>query len=409
MRKTIDVQAAVAIAANEAVAAKTQGTFGVGGLLLDSQGNVLKSLQNNVVRDGLVFDPTAHGERQLIDWYFAERAKGAALPPPEEVTVVTSLDPCAMCTGAILSAGFNVVVAAMDPNAGINYDANGSFSALPEPLRARAASSFYYPAVLGASAYAREGWGSPPRGLFIGKTIAEGTQALCSLAFEATEEKVQALCCSDVAQDQLRDPARLAPMHPLVRKLRSLYPEALTYRCKPQFPDAGLAPFMLAAVAKDREQGGEGDAVTLLDAFGNLLLCVPGRRTQSAICTAFMECTRQYAQLRYMLMRDASAHEQLEIGQYLAHPRDGTFVFARGPGKDAQGFMDLGAYGSTMEGPLPEHNPRQFQYVRATVPQDELDAVCAAMPPLYRDVIRIRPVRVESQALIDALAGTHGG
>ena len=404
MRKTIDVQAAVAIAANEAVAAKTQGTFGVGGLLLDQQGNVLKSLQNNVVREGLVFDPTAHGERQLIDWYFAERAKGTALPPPEEITVVTSLDPCAMCTGAILAAGFNVVVAAMDPNAGINYDASGRFAALPEPLRSRALRSFYYPPVLGASAYAREGWGVPPRGLFIGKTIAEGTQALCSLAFEATEQKVQALCSSDAGQDQLRDPATLAPMHPLVRKLRSLYPEALSYRCEPQSPDAGLAPYLRAAVVKDREQGGEGDAVALLDAFGNLLLCVPGRRAQSAICTAFMECTRQYAQLRYMLMHDAAPREQREIGQYLAHPRDGTFVFAHGPGKDAQGFMDLGAYGSTMEGPLPAHNPRQFQYVRATVPQEDLDAVCAAMPPLYRDVIRIRPLQVHCQALIDALA-----
>lgn len=408
MRKTIDVQAAVAIAANEAVSAKTQGTFGVGGLLLDAQGNVLKSLQNNVVREGLVFDPTAHGERQLIDWYFAERAKGTALPPPEEITVVTSLDPCAMCTGALLAAGFNVVVAATDRNAGINFDASGSFAPLPEPLRSRAAASFYYPPVLGSSAYAREGWGSPPRGLFIGKTIAEGTQALCSLAFEATEEKVQALCSSDVAQDQLRDPATLAPSHPLVRKLRSLYPEALTYRCGPQSPDAGLAPFMRAQIEKDREQGGAGNAVALLDAFGNLLLCVPGRRAQSVICTAFMECTRQYAQLRYTLMRDASPQEQLEIGQYLAHPRDGTFVFARGPGKDAQGFMDLGAYGSTMEGPLPVHNPRQFQYVQATVPQEELDAVCAAMPPFYRDVVRIRPVQVEDQALIAALACAQG-
>lgn len=397
------MQAAVAIAATEAVAAKTQGTFGVGGLLLDAQGNVLKSLQNNVVREGLVFDPTAHGERQLIDWYFTERARGAALPPPEEVTVVTSLDPCAMCTGAILAAGFSVVVAAMDPKAGINFDASGRFNALPEPLRSRAVDSFYYPAVLGSSAYARDSWGVPPRGLFIGKTIAEGTQALCSLAFEATEQKVQALCSSDVAQDQLRDPATLAASHKLVRSLRSLYPDALTYRCEPQSPDAGLAPLMRAAVERDREQGGPGDAVALLDSFGNLLLCVAGRRAQSVICSAFMECTRQYAQLRYTLMRDASAEERLEIGQYLAHPRDGTFVFARAPGKDAQGFMDLGAYGSTMEGPLPANNPRQFQYVQATVPQDELDAVCAAMPPLYRDVIRIRPVEVDDQALIEAM------
>ncbi len=105
------------MAAAQAIAARTQGTYGVGGVLLDQQGNVLKALQNNVVCDGLIFDPTAHGERQLIDWYFAEAARGRELPPPHEVTVVTSLDPCAMCTGAILTAGFNVVVAATDPQA----------------------------------------------------------------------------------------------------------------------------------------------------------------------------------------------------------------------------------------------------------------------------------------------------
>ena len=83
---------------------------------------------------------------------------------------------------------------------------------------------------------------------------------------------------------------------------------------------------------KDRAQGGEGDAVALLDAFGNLLLCVPGRRSQSAICTAFMECTRQYAQLRYTLMHGRSASCGRKLDSYLAHPKDGTFVFARGPG-----------------------------------------------------------------------------
>ena len=142
MNKTIDIQAAVAIAAAEAMAAKTQGTFGVGGVLLDGAGNVLQSMHNNVVRQGLVFDPTAHGERQLVDWYFAERAKGAPLPPPGELTIVTSLDPCCMCTGAILAAGFNVVVAAPDVKAGINYDGSATFTALPAPLRAQAGRSF---------------------------------------------------------------------------------------------------------------------------------------------------------------------------------------------------------------------------------------------------------------------------
>jgi cytosine deaminase len=403
VRKTIDVQAAVAIAASEAIAAKAQGTFGVGALLLDQHGNMLTSLPNNVMRDGLVFDPTAHGERQLIDWYFAERAKGRELPDPHDVTLVTSLDPCAMCAGAILSAGFNVVVAANDASAGINYDASFGFPSLPPALRDRAAASFFYPAVLGASGYARGASGSAPKSFFIGKTIAEPTQALCSLAFEATSEKVQALLNTDPPQSELKDPATLAVTHPLVRKLKSLYPDALAYRCAPHSPDAGLAPYLRAAMELDRSQGGDGDAAALLDGFGNLLLCVPGRRAQSAICTAFMECTRQYAQLRYKLMHGASAAMRDMVRHYLAHPKEGTFVFARGPDGGSQSFMDLGAYGSTMEGPLPANNPAQFRYVLPRMGERELLALCQAMPPLYRDTIRIRPTQVADRALIEAL------
>ncbi|MES2760373.1 MAG: nucleoside deaminase [Pseudomonadota bacterium] len=403
MKKTIDVQAAVAIAAAEAIAAKAQGTFGVGGVLLDQHGNVLKSLPNNVVRDDLIFDPTAHGERQLIDWYFAERAKGRALPQPHDITLVTSLDPCAMCAGAILAAGFNVVVAANDPKAGINHDGGGDFASLPQSLRAQAAASFFYPAVLGSSGYARDSIGAPAKSFFIGKTIAEPTQALCSLALEATSDKVQAFLNSDLPQAELRDPATLASSHPIVRKLKSLYPNALSYRCAPHAPDAGLAPFLLAAMAQDRRQGGDGDAAALLDGFGNLLLCVPGRRAQSAICTAFMECTRQYAQLRYQLMLGAGADVREAVRRYLAHPKEGTFVFARGPGAGADSVMDLGAYGSTMEGPLPKNNPAQFQYVLPRLDEAALRALCEAMPPLYRDTIRIRPMQVADRALVDAL------
>jgi tRNA(Arg) A34 adenosine deaminase TadA len=404
LKKTIDVQAAVAVAAGEAIAARSQGSFGVGGVLLDQHGNVLKSLQNNVVRDGLIFDPTAHGERQLIDWYFAERAKGRKLPEPHDISLVTSLDPCAMCSGAILAAGFNVVVAANDSKAGINHDETAAFGSLPEGLRQAAAASFCYPAVLGSSAYAREGSGAAPKSFFIGKTIAEPTLALCSLLIEATTEKVQAFVNSDFAHGELKDPATLGPNHPLVRKLTSLYPHALAYRGAPHAPDAGLAPFLLAAMETDRRQGGDGDCAALLDGFGNLLLCVPGRRAQSAICTAFMECTRQYAQLRYKLIAGASAEMQDTVRRYLAHPKQGTFVLARGPGFGAESFMDLGAYGSTMEGPLPAHNPTQFQYVLPRIQEPQLHALCEAMPPLYRDTIRIRPRQVGDAALIAALS-----
>lgn len=404
MNKTIDVQAAVAICAAEAIAAKSQGTFGVGGVLLDQSGNVLKSLHNNVVQHGLIFDPTAHAERQLIDWYFSERARGTALPPPSEVTIVSSLDPCCMCAGAILAAGFNVVTAAADGKAGINYNGRANFPALPEPLRAQAAASFSYPAVRGDSCYARDASGAPPKSFFIGRTVAEQTQALCSLVFEATTGEVGRLINIDSPPGQLLDPAGLAPDHAIVLALKKMYPQALAYRCAPHRPDAGLAPFLLPAMALDRAAGGPGDAAALLDGFGNLLLCVPGQLTASRIRTPFMECTRRYAQLRYELLSVAGAAAQMEIRRYLAHPKEGTFVFASAPDDSAASYMDLGAYGSTMEGAVPAYNPAQLQYVRAGLPQAELDALCKSMPPLYRDVIKIRPVQVADVELIAALA-----
>ena len=390
--RVVDIQAAVALAASEAIAAKENGTFGVGGVMLDQVGNVLKAVANDVVRGGVVHDPTAHGERQLIDWYYAERAKGVALPEPHEITIVTSLDPCAMCAGAILAAGFQVVVAACDPKAGTNYDEAAPFAPLPEPLRSRALAAFYYPAVLGASPFARASKGGPPHSFFIGKTIAEATVALCSYAVETTSGKVQALLNADLPREQLRDPATLAPEHPVRKQLAKLYTQALAYRCQPHRPDAGLVPFLRAAMDE------EGDAVALLDAFGNLLFCTGGRRDLSPIRTAFMECTRRYAQLRYRFPGE-------EARRYLCHPKHGTFVFARGPDAGAISFMNLGAYGSTMEGPLPPDNPAQFQYVLPAVEHDELEALCRRLPPLYRDVIGVRPVQVADPSLVALLAG----
>jgi cytosine deaminase len=403
VKKAIDVQTAVAIAASEAIAAKTQGTFGVGGLMLDARGTVLKSLHNNVIKHGLIYDPTAHGERQLIDWYFAERAKGHELPPPEEITIVTSLDPCCMCTGAILAAGFNVVVAAPDVKAGINYNGSAFFPSLPVALRPQAERTFAYPAVLGSSSYARRAAGAAPKPFFIGKTISEPTQALCSLVFEATSANVMDLFNIDPPQDALKDPATLPDDHYIVRALKRAFPDALTYRSAPHAPDAGLAPYLQQAMARDKAQGGKGDAVALLDSFGNLLLCCHGRQQHSAIRTAFMECTRAYAQLRYKLMEGADAATQAEVRHYLGHPKDGTFVFAVGPDDSALSFMALGAYGSTMEGALPHNNPTQFQYVRPSIPEQSLHEICGSLPPLYRNLIRIRPSQVADPALVAAL------
>ena len=93
-------------------------TFGVGGMLIDRRGTIYAEAVNAVVRDGVVRDPTAHAERQLIDWYFVQ--PDAALPSPSDLIIVTSLDPCAMCAGAILKSGFAAVAVANDPVSGVH-------------------------------------------------------------------------------------------------------------------------------------------------------------------------------------------------------------------------------------------------------------------------------------------------
>ncbi|CAN0301824.1 unnamed protein product, partial [Phaeothamnion confervicola] len=72
--------AAVEQAVEAAREAAATGTFGVGGVLVGPQGEVLAVSRNHVICQGAVADPTAHGERQLVDWYFQQIYQGDRLP-----------------------------------------------------------------------------------------------------------------------------------------------------------------------------------------------------------------------------------------------------------------------------------------------------------------------------------------
>src|SRR5207253_5905538 len=106
------------------------------------------------------------------------------------------------------------------------------------------------------------------------------------------------------------------------------------------------------------------NSVALLDPFGNLLVCLGGVENESPIRTAFMETTRGYAVMRWTLMNDPDPQVREQAEQYLTHPKYGTFVFLYAPDPTtAQAVMTLGAYGSTMEGPVPQSYPSNLQYV----------------------------------------------
>jgi tRNA(adenine34) deaminase len=108
------------LALAEAHAAEAAGEVPVGAVVVSSSGNVIATGNNRVLRDS---DPTAHAE------IVALRAAGEALgnyrlltdqqDKTSGCTLYVTLEPCAMCAGAILHARIaRLAYAAPDPKAG---------------------------------------------------------------------------------------------------------------------------------------------------------------------------------------------------------------------------------------------------------------------------------------------------
>jgi tRNA(adenine34) deaminase len=108
----MDDEQAIALALAEAQEAAMRGEVPVGAVLVSSDGEVLARSGNRIVEKK---DPTAHAEMEVI------RA-AAALLNNERLTGTTlyvSLEPCAMCVGAIAMARIaRVVFAAEDQKGG---------------------------------------------------------------------------------------------------------------------------------------------------------------------------------------------------------------------------------------------------------------------------------------------------
>jgi tRNA(adenine34) deaminase len=96
----------------EARAAERDGEVPIGAVIVHN-GDIIARGQNRVLRD---HDPTAHAE--IVALRHAARAL-ANYRLPEGCTLYVTLEPCAMCAGAILHARVSrLVYAAVDPKAG---------------------------------------------------------------------------------------------------------------------------------------------------------------------------------------------------------------------------------------------------------------------------------------------------
>src|SRR4051794_34022248 len=108
----MDDDAAMAIALSEAEAALGHGDVPIGAVVL-VDGEIVAQRHNERERLG---DPTAHAE--LLALRDAAKALGTGWRLTDATLVVT-LEPCAMCAGALVAArARRVVFGAADPKAG---------------------------------------------------------------------------------------------------------------------------------------------------------------------------------------------------------------------------------------------------------------------------------------------------
>ena len=100
------------LAMEQARAAEEAGEVPVGAVILSPEGEVVARGENRVLRDS---DPTAHAE--MVALRAAGRVLGNYRLPG--CTLYSTLEPCSMCSGAILHARVaRLVFAASDPKAG---------------------------------------------------------------------------------------------------------------------------------------------------------------------------------------------------------------------------------------------------------------------------------------------------
>lgn len=375
----------------EAVASDNRG---VGGLIIDNRtGEVIREGRNGRFRavapavatapdQTFTWDYTQHGETSLVGWYQANR-RSLRLPDPRHLTVITSLDPCAMCTGSLLTAGFTAGVVAFDPTGGMNITMDGRFPTLPLSLRPEARDSFGFYAVQYIRAY------DGPAGVPLRQSeITPNSAAACANVFFDNSAGVRNVD-RDVPLDAVTDPRDLTVDDPMRVALAKVSPYAFALRlADPRRPDGALLGLLRRL---ERRTPGARNAVAFIDPFGNLLFAYPDLPSRGSIATAFFNTTQAYARTRYRLFNDPSTHVQAR--NTLTGPNAGTFVWLRAPEPHAMMTVkDLGAYGST----IGRAAPGNFQYYlrprSGTI--EQLRRQISLMPPFYTEVAAIDPRQV---------------
>lgn len=402
---TSNAEESSAIALSMAILASNEKTYGVGGVIIENAtGKVIKAMPNRVVQTlgsnigsmsnrSYTNDPTAHGEVQLVTWYYAN-AQALGLPQPDKLTIVSSLDPCAMCAGTLITAGFNVAVVAYDTVAGINWNTNFNFLGLPSPVRTKLLNQFGYYAVANSM---------PPRPyvgannvVFSNSEVSHITANGCLTTFTDSSTTVR----DSIAGNGLdpRNPAGQLPMSnpfsnaEIKSAYQLLWPDAFLIKLQNyRVPTPDLKQYLENLISQTPQSR---NAVAFVDYYGNLLMASADRFDISPIQTAMMTVIQNYSRLLFNLVNNPQVSSVAQ--QTLTNPKFGTFIYLYAPsGNDTTTMKDMGAFGSSLAGSIPVSSPSNLQYYDD--PDNNISGLrdlIAAMPPIYRLGYTINPEQV---------------
>jgi cytosine deaminase len=397
-----NAEQAAAIALAMARLASSDGTYGVGGVIIENAtGKVIKAMQNRVVQPlasnigsmsnrAYTNDPTAHGEVQLVTWYYAN-AQALNLPTPDKLTIVSSLDPCAMCAGTLITSGFNVAVVAYDTVAGINWNTQFNFLNMPSIVQTKLQNQFGYYAVQSQTP-ARQYVGAS-KVAFSNTEVSNATGNGCLTVFTDSSNTVR----NSIAGNGLdpRNPIGQAPMEDpasnttIKNAYQAIWPDAFSIKLTNyRAPTPALKSYLLSLVA---QKPGSRNAVAFIDYYGNLLMASADRFDISPIQTAMMTVIQNYSKLLFQLINTANTSSLAQ--QTLTNPKYGTFIYLYAPSaEDTTTLKDMGAFGSSMAGNIPVISPSNLQFYEDPLNNiSSLRSLIAAMPPIYRLGYEINP------------------
>lgn len=338
------------------------GTFGVGGMLVDRSLRVLHEVTNKVIVDRQVNDPTGHVERQLVDWYFEMTESGGTLPPPSDLIIFSSLDPCMMCTGAILRTGFKALALAMDPGAGVH--SGPGYATLPEGLREAARKQLALAGVEGGRRFFGDHSFPVPN-----LVVAEDVNRRCQAALDKSFERVRELVSNDAGWNNS------AELHTLVTDVAGRLRNSGTIVPTSQNESAD------DMVERLRSMTANGEAALLRAPDGRPIVAHLGALDRSPTRTPILELIRTYSTMRRMTGERGNSP--------LPHPNKCEVVRLRTHRLNAEAILDLGALGSFLEGPI-QGGERNFLQYDTDEPFGEVAEALRQFPPFYTKIVGLR-------------------